>query len=125
VAAASAARRDDHQEDDVTDQATTGTVLRAFGAGMLAVNAVPHGVSGVQGRPFPSPFGTPSGVGESSPVSNVAWSAINAWGAAALAVGTSRVPAARVAFGLGATVGAALVAGYFGRLRGAVERPGG
>lgn len=118
MAAASAVRTDDDQEDDVTDQATTGTVLRAFGAGLLAVNAVPHGVSGVQGRPFPSPFGTPPGVGESSPVSNVAWSAMNAWGAAALGAGTLRAPVARVAFGVGATVGAVLVAGYFGRQRG-------
>ena len=102
----------------MTDRVSARTVLRAFGAGALAVNAVPHGVSGVQGRPFSSPFGTPPGVGESSPVSKVAWSAINAWGAAALGAGALRTPVARVAFGLGATVGAVLVAGYFGRQRG-------
>jgi deazaflavin-dependent oxidoreductase (nitroreductase family) len=39
---------------------------------------VPHGVSGVQGRPFPSPFADPPGVGMSSPTVNVAWSAANA-----------------------------------------------
>jgi len=52
-------------------------VSSAVGAALL-INAVPHGVSGVQGRPFPSPFADPPGVGLSSPGVNVGWSAANA-----------------------------------------------
>ncbi|MCX6502357.1 MAG: hypothetical protein NT132_08145 [Microbacterium sp.] len=56
------------------------TVLSVFSralGGALLVNAVPHGVSGVQGRPFPTPFADPPGEGMSPPLVNVAWSAIN------------------------------------------------
>lgn len=41
------------------------------------INAVPHGVSGLQGRAFPSPFGDPPGVGASPPLVNVGWSGVN------------------------------------------------
>jgi deazaflavin-dependent oxidoreductase (nitroreductase family) len=54
------------------------SVARSAVGAALLVNAVPHGVSGVQGRPFPSPFADPPGVGLSSPRVNVAWSAANA-----------------------------------------------
>jgi len=54
------------------------SVVRSAVGAALLVNAVPHGVSGVQGRPFPSPFADPPGVGLSSPRVNVAWSAANA-----------------------------------------------
>ncbi|BDV31046.1 nitroreductase family deazaflavin-dependent oxidoreductase [Microbacterium terricola] len=93
------------------------SILRAALGAALLVNAVPHGVSGVQGKPFPSPFGDPPGVGESSPTSNVAWSAVNAIaGAAALRHGIrSRGQAA------GAVVGAigmaAVLAFHFGDVR--------
>lgn len=56
---------------------TLGRILTRALGGALLVNAVPHGVSGVQGRPFPSPFADPPGVGMSPPVVNVAWSAVN------------------------------------------------
>ena len=39
-----------------------------FFGGMFLVNAVPHFVSGVMGRRFPSPFASPPGKGESSAV---------------------------------------------------------
>ena len=55
----------------------TSVVRSTVGAALL-VNAVPHGVSGVQGRPFPSPFADPPGVGLSSARVNVVWSAANA-----------------------------------------------
>ena len=48
-----------------------------FLAGALLVNAMPHFVSGVQGRPFPSPFASPPGKGLSSPVVNVSWGSAN------------------------------------------------
>ncbi|HEY0701280.1 MAG TPA: hypothetical protein VGD60_00790 [Candidatus Acidoferrales bacterium] len=52
--------------------------LAYFFAGAFAVNAVPHFVSGVCGRPFPTPFAKPPGKGLSSPVVNVLWAAFNA-----------------------------------------------
>jgi len=49
-----------------------------FFAGAFLANAVPHFVSGVQGRRFPTPFASPPGNGESSSVLNVVWGAVNA-----------------------------------------------
>ena len=51
--------------------------LVTFGAGFFLTNVLPHMVNGVSGREFPSPFGEPSGVGLSSPVTNVIWALIN------------------------------------------------
>jgi hypothetical protein len=51
--------------------------LALFFGGLFLVNAVPHFVSGVMGRRFPSPFSSPPGKGESSPLVNVLWGAFN------------------------------------------------
>ncbi len=51
--------------------------LAYFFGGAFLVNAVPHFVSGVCGRPFPSPFASPPGRGMSSPVVNVLWGFFN------------------------------------------------
>jgi hypothetical protein len=51
-------------------------VAHFFGGAFLS-NAVPHFVNGVSGRPFPTPFASPPGRGDSSPVVNVLWSAFN------------------------------------------------
>lgn len=51
--------------------------LARFFAGAFLANAVPHFVSGVQGRRFPSPFASPPGKGESSPTVNVVWGTAN------------------------------------------------
>lgn len=59
-------------------------LLRRAIAGALLVNALPHGISGLQGRPFPTPFAQPPGKGVSSPASNVVWSAANLAAAALL-----------------------------------------
>jgi hypothetical protein len=48
-----------------------------FLGGAFLVNAVPHFTNGVSGRRFPSPFASPPGKGESSPVVNVLWGAFN------------------------------------------------
>lgn len=48
-----------------------------FFGGVFLANAVPHLVSGMTGRPFPSPFAKPPGQGLSSPVVNVLWGAFN------------------------------------------------
>jgi hypothetical protein len=51
--------------------------LLEFLGGAFLANGVPHFVQGVSGNPFQSPFGKPSGVGESSPLSNVLWGFAN------------------------------------------------
>ena len=48
-----------------------------FFAGAFLCNAVPHLVSGLQGRPFPTPFARPRGVGLSSPFVNFVWGFAN------------------------------------------------
>src|SRR5450756_1424286 len=52
--------------------------LAHFFSGVFLANAVPHFVHGISGRPFQSPFASPPGVGESSPVVNVLWGFANA-----------------------------------------------
>ncbi|MGB9514770.1 MAG: hypothetical protein WBU20_24000 [Candidatus Acidiferrum sp.] len=49
-----------------------------FFSGAFFVNAIPHFVNGVSGRPFPSPFASPPGKGLSSPLVNVLWGTFNA-----------------------------------------------
>jgi hypothetical protein len=48
-----------------------------FFAGAFLCNSLPHLAAGLQGRPFPSPFATPPGVGNSSPLVNVLWGMFN------------------------------------------------
>ncbi len=48
-----------------------------FGAGLFLANGVPHFVNGISGKTFPSPFASPPGVGESSPLVNVIWGMVN------------------------------------------------
>jgi hypothetical protein len=49
-----------------------------FFGGAFLVYAVPHFVSGVCGRSFPTPFASPPGRGRSSPILNVLWGTLNA-----------------------------------------------
>jgi hypothetical protein len=89
-----------------------------FLGGMFLVNAVPHFVSGVCGRRFPSPFASPPGKGESSPMVNVLWGAFN------LVIGYLLVFRVReffmretssvVAVGVGGLVMAVMLAANFG-----------
>ena len=51
--------------------------LAYFAAGAFLANGIPHFVSGISGKYFPSPFAKPPGVGESSPVVNVLWGLTN------------------------------------------------
>ncbi len=48
-----------------------------FFGGVFLVNAVPHFVNGVSGRSFPTPFASPPGKGQSSPMVNVLWGMLN------------------------------------------------
>ena len=96
--------------------------LAYFGAGAFLINAVPHLVSGVMGRPFQSPFAQPRGQGLSSSTVNVLWGFFN------LVVGyvlTCRVGDVDlratdhvVALGLGVLLMALLIARLFGRFHG-------
>jgi hypothetical protein len=52
-------------------------VIAWFFAGAFLINAIPHLVAGVSGRPFQSPFATPRGIGLSSSTVNVVWGAFN------------------------------------------------
>ncbi len=53
-----------------------GFIVLFFG-GAFAVNGIPHFVSGLMGRPFPTPFANPPGKGLSSPELNVLWGFAN------------------------------------------------
>ena len=48
-----------------------------FSGGLFLANAVPHFVSGVMGKPFPTPFAKPPGKGRSSSTVNVLWGFAN------------------------------------------------
>jgi len=96
--------------------------LAYFGGGAFLVNAVPHFVSGVMGRPFQSPFATPSGEGLSSSTVNVLWGAFNLAVAYLLVcrVGHFDLRAGddAIALGLGALVMGVVTARLFGRFHG-------
>ncbi|HXW21053.1 MAG TPA: hypothetical protein VEK35_11165 [Roseiarcus sp.] len=51
--------------------------LLQFLSGLLLANGAPHFLRGVSGERFQSPFATPPGVGESSPIVNVVWGFAN------------------------------------------------
>lgn len=51
-------------------------VAHAFAA-LFLVNSIPHLVSGLTGRPFPSPFSSPPGRGNSPAMVNVVWGSFN------------------------------------------------
>jgi hypothetical protein len=48
-----------------------------FFAGAFLCNALPHLAAGLQGKPFPTPFATPRGIGDSSPLVNFLWGLLN------------------------------------------------
>lgn len=48
-----------------------------FFTGAFLLNSLPHLASGLQGRPFPTPFAKPRGVGDSSAFVNVLWGMMN------------------------------------------------
>jgi hypothetical protein len=94
--------------------------LAQFVSGLLLANGVPHFVQGISGNRFPSPFASPPGVGESSPVVNVLWGfGTRAMGFAILwlfAPKGSEVILEWAAVGLGVLVAAVLLAKHFGRV---------
>jgi hypothetical protein len=95
--------------------------LLQFVSGLLLANGLPHFVQGISGHWFQTPFATPRGVGESSPVVNVAW------GFANLVVGFAilwsfepkgaDVVLQWIAFGIGVLAAALGLAYWFGKTR--------
>ena len=104
-------------------------LIAYFFGGLFLANAIPHFVSGVQGRPFQTPFAKPSGIGLSSSTVNVLWGIFNAAAAYVLLlrVGTFdlRSPACIAPFALGALLISLFAARHFGQFHGGntTERP--
>ena len=98
------------------------SLVSHFFGGVFLVNALPHLVSGVMGRPFQSPFAKPPGQGLSSPSVNVLWGFINLVIGYLLVCRVSdfdlRNTADIVAFGVGALLIALFSAHWFGRFNG-------
>jgi len=51
--------------------------LAYFLAGVFLANGLPHFVHGISGKRFYSPFVSPPGKGQSSPLINVIWGMVN------------------------------------------------
>lgn len=96
--------------------------LAYFFGGAFLANAVPHFTNGISGRPFPSPFATPPGQGESSATINILWGTFNlVVGYLLLSkVGTFSLRRSReaVVFGLGVVAMGLMLSRAFGRLYG-------
>jgi hypothetical protein len=95
-------------------------LLAYFAGGALLTNAIPHLVSGLMGRRFPSPFAEPPGKGLSSATVNVLWGFGNLAGGYALVrrVGAFdlRDTGHAVALACGAFLLALFAAQHFGNL---------
>jgi|TARA_A100001391_G_scaffold176127_1_gene139131 hypothetical protein len=91
-------------------------------AGAFLCNAIPHFVSGTQGRPFQTPFAKPRGVGLSPAWLNIVWGGINLVLAYGLAFGIGNfelaAPDQALAFAIGFLGMGFLVSRYFARFHG-------
>lgn len=96
--------------------------LAWFGGGATLINAIPHLVSGVTGRPFQTPFANPPGEGLSSATVNVLWGFANLAAAYGLLghVGAFDLhqPLEALACGLGGLAMGLFAARHFGRFHG-------
>lgn len=95
-------------------------IVALFFAGAFLCNCIPHLAAGLRGEPFPSPFATPRGVGDSSPLVNFLWGAGN------LIVGLALMTRHQAGFGLNVetlafAAGALLLGVYLSRHFGAVR----
>jgi len=95
--------------------------LAHFGAGVFLANGVPHFVNGISGKKFQSPFASPPGVGESSPLVNVIWGMVNfvigfslLCGVGSFQCGLNRDT---LTVGLGVFLTAIALSRHFGRVR--------
>ncbi len=96
--------------------------LAYFFGGAFLVNAVPHFVTGVSGRPLQTPFSSPPGQGESSALVNVLWGAFNLVVGYLLVCRVGRFDARRprhaLLVGAGGLLMAVVLARQLGRLHG-------
>jgi hypothetical protein len=92
-----------------------------FAAGAFLANGVPHFVNGISGHRFQSPFASPPGVGESSPVVNVIWGMANFVAGYTLVSAVGEFSAGltldALTLGLGALLVGIGLAAHFGRVR--------
>ena len=96
-------------------------------AGAFLCNAIPHLVSGLRGDPFPTPFASSPGRGDSPPLINVLWGSANLALGALLA---RRLAYAEVRHGLFAVAIGFVAIGiflalHFGKVRASSRRGGG
>ena len=95
--------------------------LAYFASGLLITNGIPHFVNGISGRKFQSPFASPPGVGESSPLINVIWGMVNFVLGYLLLTGVGNfaggISLDSVLFGLGSILMALILPFHFGRVR--------
>ncbi len=95
--------------------------LLEFVSGLFLANGVPHFVQGVSGHRFQTPFASPPGVGESSPLVNTLWGYSNlAVGATLLWFFQPRGATAYLAWilvGLGVLLMAVMLSTHFGKVR--------
>ncbi|MCF3941336.1 MULTISPECIES: hypothetical protein [Gordonia] len=95
-------------------------VLIAGTAGAFATNAIPHLAHAVTGKPFPTPFADPPGVGDSSPALNLVWASMNAAAATGLLyTGRARLsdPTFIGVAGTSAVISAVALRRYFAQAR--------
>jgi hypothetical protein len=96
-----------------------------FVSGLLLTNGIPHFVQGVSGNRFQSPFGSPPGVGETSPLSNALWGFGNLAAGFILlsffAPQGSETEAGWMLVGLGALLAAVWLSVHFGKVRSKVK----
>ena len=94
--------------------------VAVFFAGALLCNSLPHLACGLSGTPFPTPFATPHGVGNSSPLVNFFWGAGNFFVGLYLLAAHPVVVGANLDF-LALLAGVLLLGGFcathFGRVR--------
>jgi len=95
--------------------------LAYFASGLLITNGIPHFVNGISGRKFQSPFASPPGVGESSPLINVIWGMVNFLLGYLLLAGvgdfTIGITVDALFFGIGSVLMAVILSWHFGRVR--------
>ncbi|MYR05473.1 hypothetical protein GTV32_03705 [Gordonia sp. SID5947] len=95
--------------------------VAAASAGAVAANVVPHLAHALAGKPFPTPFADPPGVGDSSPLENLVWASANA-GATGAIVYSQRAHLHRAqfwgVFGISASAAGFALRSYFERMRG-------
>ncbi len=97
-------------------------IIGYFFGGAFLVNAIPHFVAGVMGRPFQSPFASPPGEGLSPAWVNVLWGSANFAIAYLLLARSKRFDFRRwnhiLVAGLGGLVMALMLSISFGRFHG-------